>query len=191
MQEVLASHLPLDALEQIQAHFARVYEQPYLSAVAEAQPMGHLEDHLEDLAGALLLPPNPIRRAPEPGQLGSKATSFAQSCFTVTFLMGGPLAECKDLNENCAMWADRGECKENPKYMVGTRTRAGFCRRSCGVCPAEGPEDPWAGMPLPQRASLNEILRAGKSQSKRTLCATACGASSPLLPDACSSVSVA
>ncbi|XP_029653452.1 cysteine-rich secretory protein LCCL domain-containing 2 [Octopus sinensis] len=35
---------------------------------------------------------------------------------------------CPDLNKNCKMWADMGECNNNPNYM---RTN---CRKSCRSC---------------------------------------------------------
>lgn len=35
---------------------------------------------------------------------------------------------CRDLQSDCAGWAQRGECSKNPKYMLSS------CRKSCGVC---------------------------------------------------------
>jgi len=35
---------------------------------------------------------------------------------------------CKDDHENCAGWADAGECETNPNYMLNS------CRKSCGQC---------------------------------------------------------
>ncbi|XP_074652825.1 uncharacterized protein LOC141907149 [Tubulanus polymorphus] len=36
--------------------------------------------------------------------------------------------DCVDGNYNCAAWAKRGECKNNPAYMLF------YCRKSCNVC---------------------------------------------------------
>ena len=35
---------------------------------------------------------------------------------------------CKDNNEDCAKWADMGECDNNPQYMRAN------CQRSCQTC---------------------------------------------------------
>jgi hypothetical protein len=35
---------------------------------------------------------------------------------------------CVDDHFKCPMWAEAGDCKENPKYMLK------FCQQSCGVC---------------------------------------------------------
>lgn len=40
---------------------------------------------------------------------------------------------CCDYHPQCQMWANQGECKANPKYMVGTK-ETGQCRLACGVC---------------------------------------------------------
>jgi hypothetical protein len=40
---------------------------------------------------------------------------------------------CCDYHPQCQMWAIQGECKANPKYMVGTK-ETGQCRSACGVC---------------------------------------------------------
>ncbi|KAK3227771.1 hypothetical protein Dsin_007633 [Dipteronia sinensis] len=42
--------------------------------------------------------------------------------------------DCVDENPNCATWAKAGECKKNPKYMVGSEDSPGFCRKSCKAC---------------------------------------------------------
>jgi len=41
--------------------------------------------------------------------------------------------ECIDLHPKCEAWADVGECKVNPSYMLK------FCKISCGVCEAKNP----------------------------------------------------
>lgn len=41
---------------------------------------------------------------------------------------------CKDVNENCAMWAARGECESNAKFMTGLPDSVGACRLSCKAC---------------------------------------------------------
>jgi len=38
--------------------------------------------------------------------------------------------DCKDLHQECANWANRGECKKNPIYMLGNEV-VGICSRSC------------------------------------------------------------
>lgn len=42
--------------------------------------------------------------------------------------------DCVDENPNCTAWAKVGECKKNPKYMVGNEDNPGFCRKSCKAC---------------------------------------------------------
>ena len=44
---------------------------------------------------------------------------------------------CCDYHPQCQMWASKGECKANPKYMVGTE-ETGQCRLACGVCQVRG-----------------------------------------------------
>jgi hypothetical protein len=39
--------------------------------------------------------------------------------------------ECKDMHENCPLWAQEGECSMNPKYMTAA------CRSSCFLCVSE------------------------------------------------------
>jgi prolyl 4-hydroxylase len=36
---------------------------------------------------------------------------------------------CKDNHKNCEFWAEEGECKQNPKYMLEN------CKKACKVCP--------------------------------------------------------
>ena len=35
---------------------------------------------------------------------------------------------CEDTDENCAQWAESGECQANPQYMGSA------CKASCGTC---------------------------------------------------------
>ncbi|KAK4487533.1 hypothetical protein RD792_005820 [Penstemon davidsonii] len=42
--------------------------------------------------------------------------------------------DCVDENPNCPAWALRGECEKNSKYMVGSDSEPGYCRKSCKVC---------------------------------------------------------
>ena len=44
----------------------------------------------------------------------------------------GAAAPCRDLQSDCAGWAQRGECSKNPKYMLSS------CRKSCGACGSGG-----------------------------------------------------
>lgn len=37
---------------------------------------------------------------------------------------------CEDVDENCAGWADAGECSANPDFMLGAET-PGRCLKSC------------------------------------------------------------
>ena len=37
-------------------------------------------------------------------------------------------SSCKDNHEKCAFWAEYGECKNNPNYMLTN------CRKSCKKC---------------------------------------------------------
>lgn len=41
---------------------------------------------------------------------------------------------CKDYDPRCAEWAKSGECKNNPKFMIGDYGNAGHCSRACGAC---------------------------------------------------------
>ena len=36
--------------------------------------------------------------------------------------------DCKDDNDNCALWARYNQCTENPSYMLE------YCKYSCGQC---------------------------------------------------------
>jgi Glucosidase II beta subunit-like protein len=49
--------------------------------------------------------------------------------------------ECFNKHPQCEYWAERGECKANPGYMVGTAT-TGWCRAACFVCPHPQPVAP-------------------------------------------------
>jgi hypothetical protein len=40
--------------------------------------------------------------------------------------------DCQDDNENCANWADTGECDNNREYMKAS------CQKSCGLCTPAG-----------------------------------------------------
>merc|ERR1740130_484053 len=40
---------------------------------------------------------------------------------------------CIDSNEGCAYWAEIGQCKSNPEYMLVT------CKLSCSVCQVSAP----------------------------------------------------
>lgn len=42
--------------------------------------------------------------------------------------------ECSDEDENCERWANLGECKKNPVYMIGSPDYYGTCRKSCNAC---------------------------------------------------------
>ena len=47
-------------------------------------------------------------------------------------LRGEKLADekdvCKEENENCCSWAEKGECEQNPSYMLAS------CQKSCNLC---------------------------------------------------------
>lgn len=42
--------------------------------------------------------------------------------------------ECSDEDESCGRWAELGECKKNPVYMIGSPDYFGTCRKSCNAC---------------------------------------------------------
>ncbi|XP_024005824.1 probable prolyl 4-hydroxylase 12 isoform X2 [Eutrema salsugineum] len=42
--------------------------------------------------------------------------------------------ECSDEDENCRRWAELGECKKNPVFMIGSPDYFGTCRKSCNAC---------------------------------------------------------
>jgi hypothetical protein len=41
---------------------------------------------------------------------------------------------CLDMDVMCAFWAQQGQCKANPTYMVGDKTHVGHCKASCKTC---------------------------------------------------------
>eukprot|EP00884_Botryococcus_braunii_P014959 jgi/Botrbrau1/23464/Bobra.106_1s0019.1 len=50
-------------------------------------------------------------------------------------LMGGKNpAHCRDYNQNCKIWAARGECQSRPEYMISDGYNVGDCRKSCNAC---------------------------------------------------------
>lgn len=42
--------------------------------------------------------------------------------------------ECINYDDRCDEWMDAGECKRNPKYMIGDTFSIGACRLACGEC---------------------------------------------------------
>ncbi|KAG1660152.1 hypothetical protein FOA52_007809 [Chlamydomonas sp. UWO 241] len=48
---------------------------------------------------------------------------------------------CADLHEQCANWANGGECTKNPEYMLGHTDGRGMCRKVCNDCTACGDGD--------------------------------------------------
>ncbi|CAA7060266.1 unnamed protein product [Microthlaspi erraticum] len=44
------------------------------------------------------------------------------------------IGECSDEDDNCGKWAELGECKKNPVYMIGSPDYFGTCRKSCNAC---------------------------------------------------------
>lgn len=42
--------------------------------------------------------------------------------------------DCIDYHRKCGLWAKEGECKSNPKYMIGDAFLLGTCRLSCRAC---------------------------------------------------------
>lgn len=42
--------------------------------------------------------------------------------------------ECSDEDDNCASWAEFGECERNPIFMLGSADYSGACRKSCNAC---------------------------------------------------------
>uniref|UniRef100_A0A0D3DG45 C2H2-type domain-containing protein n=2 Tax=Brassica oleracea var. oleracea TaxID=109376 RepID=A0A0D3DG45_BRAOL len=45
--------------------------------------------------------------------------------------------ECSDEDESCGRWAELGECKKNPVYMIGSPDYFGTCRKSLTFFPAK------------------------------------------------------
>lgn len=43
-------------------------------------------------------------------------------------------SDCTDENPHWSTWAEQGECKKNPTYMIGSDDELGYCRKSCKVC---------------------------------------------------------
>eukprot|EP00195_Chlamydomonas_chlamydogama_P013578 CAMPEP_0202891606 /NCGR_PEP_ID=MMETSP1392-20130828/1619_1 /ASSEMBLY_ACC=CAM_ASM_000868 /TAXON_ID=225041 /ORGANISM="Chlamydomonas chlamydogama, Strain SAG 11-48b" /LENGTH=352 /DNA_ID=CAMNT_0049575405 /DNA_START=201 /DNA_END=1259 /DNA_ORIENTATION=+ len=41
---------------------------------------------------------------------------------------------CKDHHVQCKQWADSGECKRNPNFMIGGNGAGGTCAKMCGSC---------------------------------------------------------
>lgn len=53
---------------------------------------------------------------------------------SVVKLRPSETGDCVDENVHCFAWSKVGECKKNPKYMVGTDDNPGYCRKSCNAC---------------------------------------------------------
>lgn len=64
--------------------------------------------------------------------------------------------ECFNKHPQCEYWAERGECKANPGYMVGTET-TGWCRAACFVCPQPKPALPGGSLNSTAIADLEQI----------------------------------
>ena len=64
-------------------------------------------------------------------------------------------AACTDDHENCASWAEHGECKNNPGYMVGF---GGSCRLSCGDCTPAKTKSAAAKKPHDDRCPPGDVL---------------------------------
>ena len=48
----------------------------------------------------------------------------------------------QDANDQCAKWAESGECEKNPDYMKGDGGLGlGSCRLACGTCEVCKPKD--------------------------------------------------
>lgn len=45
-----------------------------------------------------------------------------------------PYDRCIDTDDECHLWAAKGECELNPAYMVGTELHPGHCVKSCKAC---------------------------------------------------------
>jgi len=50
--------------------------------------------------------------------------------------------ECKDLNDQCKLWAEMGECQNNADFMVGTEDSEAQCGSSCKSCSRPPPVKP-------------------------------------------------
>jgi hypothetical protein len=65
---------------------------------------------------------------------------------------------CKDTHESCAFWASKGECTNNPNYMLQG------CQKSCNTCPKALKE----GLTLQQHEEkkylLDEVANFGDPQ---------------------------
>ena len=44
-------------------------------------------------------------------------------------------SHCVDKDSRCEVWAEKGECKSNPEFMIGVKSSfEGTCLKSCGMC---------------------------------------------------------
>jgi len=50
---------------------------------------------------------------------------------SITAVSDSANTDCVDSNDNCAMWAKRGECTKSSKYMLK------YCKKSCHACDGE------------------------------------------------------
>eukprot|EP00879_Flechtneria_rotunda_P021485 GHRR01022642.1.p1 GENE.GHRR01022642.1~~GHRR01022642.1.p1 ORF type:complete len:613 (+),score=206.25 GHRR01022642.1:336-2174(+) len=75
-------------------------------------------------------------------------------------------ALCLDSELLCSFWASMGECKANPKYMVGTSRKQGHCRASCGRCKAD---NSWRQHPL-ARKELSAMVSSRTAQLRSAAC---------------------
>jgi hypothetical protein len=64
--------------------------------------------------------------------------------------------ECFNKHPQCEYWAERGECRANPGYMVGTET-TGWCRAACFVCTHPQPLAPGGSLPAPAISDLDQL----------------------------------
>mmetsp|Transcript_11267 Transcript_11267/g.20381 ORF Transcript_11267/g.20381 Transcript_11267/m.20381 type:complete len:393 (-) Transcript_11267:2450-3628(-) len=76
---------------------------------------------------------------------GSETRRLAATQLKGTPLTSDRLAKdpglCRDSVDRCELWANMGECKKNPLFMLGDGDNPGACRAACGFCRPCGDED--------------------------------------------------
>ena len=82
---------------------------------------------------------------------------------------------CRDNDDRCGLWAEKGECINNPNYMLSE------CAVSCASCAAADDDAPaWTGGCFDRDAECGDWSLAGECDANpnwmRANCAASCGA---------------
>jgi len=84
----------------------------------------------------------PTEAQPEQGAPGGELTQGAEGH-----------SACEDVDEDCAEWAENGECHHNPVFMME------HCMKSCGACGSDASAPPPAPLQTSARGCDDEYSR--------------------------------